>query len=136
MISPIPMQSYDAERIAGWLDVIGVMSLREDPLTETVTSIQKSYGGSHFLQEEENINQKLYEKLKDGVALCKLLNIIKPDSINKITLIEHDFAAIDNINRFLAGCEIAFGLDKKDLFEVNDLYKNENQGKVSLNFDE
>ncbi|KAK8728903.1 hypothetical protein OTU49_008854 [Cherax quadricarinatus] len=63
--------------------------------------------------------------LKDGIALCTLLNHLQPGSVKRINTMKAPFKQRENVEMFLKGCE-AYGLKSQDLFQVNDLYENRN----------
>jgi len=63
--------------------------------------------------------------LKDGQALCNLLNALQPGLIKKINKLSSPFKQRENIEFFLKGCE-SYGLKSQDLFQVNDLYEAKN----------
>lgn len=65
------------------------------------------------------------DRLKDGVALCKLINVLQPNSVNKINSMQSNFKQRENIEMFLKGCQ-TYGLQSHDLFQVNDLYERKN----------
>ena len=65
------------------------------------------------------------ELLKDGQALCKLINAIAPGSVGRINTMSATFKQRENIEMYLAGCS-KFGLIESDLFQVNDLYEMKN----------
>ena len=65
------------------------------------------------------------EQLKDGQALCKLINAIAPGSVKKINTMSATFKQRENIEMYLQGCT-NFGLIESDLFQVNDLYEMKN----------
>lgn len=67
----------------------------------------------------------LKNNLKDGVYLCKLINVIQPGSVKKINQSKMAFKMMENIGNFLSSCE-AFGLTKQDLCQTVDLYEGEN----------
>ncbi|KAG0207542.1 Muscle-specific protein 20 [Mortierella sp. NVP41] len=66
--------------------------------------------------------------LKDGVILCKLMNVLIPGFV-KIKSSKMPFVQMENISRFLQGCE-KLGCPKHDLFQTIDLYENKNPGQV------
>ncbi|KAK3818756.1 MAG: calponin homology domain-containing protein [Benniella sp.] len=66
--------------------------------------------------------------LKDGVLLCKLMNILIPGYV-KIKSSNIPFVQMENISKFLQGCE-KLGCPKHDLFQTVDLYENKNPGQV------
>ncbi|KAG0048078.1 Muscle-specific protein 20 [Gryganskiella cystojenkinii] len=66
--------------------------------------------------------------LKDGVILCKLMNVLIP-GFYKIKASRMPFVQMENIAKFLEGCE-RLGCPKHDLFQTIDLYENKNPGQV------
>jgi len=76
---------------------------------------------------EEGIRDQLDfgQALKDGKALCNLLNALQPGLVKKINTMNAPFKQRENIEFFLKGCE-AYGLKSQDLFQVNDLYECKN----------
>ncbi|XP_076338050.1 uncharacterized protein LOC143240086 isoform X2 [Tachypleus tridentatus] len=65
------------------------------------------------------------DSLKDGIALCKLINILMPGAVPKINEGKMPFKQMENIEMFLKGCT-KYGLKPHDLFQVNDLYERKN----------
>ncbi|XP_068228486.1 myophilin-like isoform X3 [Palaemon carinicauda] len=63
--------------------------------------------------------------LKDGVALCTLMNTLLPKAVPRISTMKAPFKQRENLELFLKGCE-SYGLKSQDLFQVNDLYENKN----------
>ena len=60
--------------------------------------------------------------LKNGQALCKLINTIKPGSVKKIETSVMPFKQMENISNFLRACR-ALGVREYELFETIDLYE-------------
>ena len=69
------------------------------------------------------------EALKDGVFLCKAINVLQPGTVRKIHPNKTAFKMMENISNFLLGCE-RYGLRKIDLFQTVDLYENQNMVQV------
>lgn len=68
--------------------------------------------------------------LKDGVVLCRLINVIVPNSVPKIHVTRTQaFKMMENINKFLEICE-RIGCKKFDLFQSVDLYESQNIPQV------
>ncbi|XP_005111388.1 myophilin [Aplysia californica] len=67
--------------------------------------------------------------LKDGIILCNLLNKIKPGAIKKTNTSKMPFLQMENISKFLEGCE-ALGVSKTDLFQTVDLFDKVNMVQV------
>lgn len=63
--------------------------------------------------------------LKDGTALCTLINILQPGAVPKINTMKAPFKQRENLEMFLKACE-SYGLKSHDLFQVNDLYERKN----------
>merc|ERR1711935_639240 len=65
------------------------------------------------------------EALKDGVALCKLANAIRPGSVKKINTSKLAFKQMENISSFLSAAK-SWGVRAEDLFQTIDLYEGRN----------
>ncbi|KAK9712272.1 Protein kinase of the Mitotic Exit Network [Basidiobolus ranarum] len=72
---------------------------------------------------------ELYQSLRDGVLLCKMLNKLKPGAIPQISTKKMPFFQMQNISHFLEACS-KLGLQKFDLFETVDLYEKKNMSRV------
>lgn len=66
-----------------------------------------------------------HEELKDGVKLCKLINIIKPGSVPKINETKMAFKQRENIVNYLEGCK-KLGMKESDCFVTQDLFEGDN----------
>jgi len=73
--------------------------------------------------------QDVADVLKNGVILCKLVNVIKPNSVRKINTNKQTFKEMENISNFLTACE-SFGCRRTDLFQTVDLYEAGNIPQV------
>lgn len=62
--------------------------------------------------------------LKDGVALCKAMNAIVPNSC-KINMMKMPFMQRENIVSFLEACK-KYGLKETDVFVTQDLFEGDN----------
>ncbi|XP_022109725.1 muscle-specific protein 20-like [Acanthaster planci] len=67
--------------------------------------------------------------LKNGVILCKLINVISPRSVKKIHDSKMEFKMMENIGNFLTACE-SIGVQKADLFQTVDLFEGRNMNSV------
>ncbi|XP_057291580.1 myophilin-like [Hydractinia symbiolongicarpus] len=76
-----------------------------------------------------NTEKDVMTALKDGVALCHLINCIKPGSVKKINTNKMAFKQMENIGNFLSSCE-SIGCNKVDLFQTVDLYEGTNISQV------
>lgn len=65
------------------------------------------------------------EHLKSGVVLCKLVNVVQPGAVSKISASRFAFAQMENITAFLRACK-TLGLDQSSLFDTADLYNQDN----------
>lgn len=75
-----------------------------------------------------------FADIRDGVELCKLLNVIKPGLIGekkfkKSTIV---FVCRTNIQLFIEGCK-KLGIPETDCIETRDLYDQQNLNDVVLN---
>jgi hypothetical protein len=70
------------------------------------------------------------EALKDGIALCRLMQALRPGSLRKYNQMKGAFFQLENISMFLGACTQHLGLAKSDLFDVRDLYDQSNFVKV------
>ncbi|KAI8336975.1 hypothetical protein BC941DRAFT_470705 [Chlamydoabsidia padenii] len=64
----------------------------------------------------------LHKELQDGVALCRLINCMKPDTVSSIGRKNIPFVKMANISLFLQGAK-DLGLQNSDLFQTVDLYE-------------
>merc|ERR1712212_722003 len=91
------------------------------------------YGGDNELAESlpEKVEKSadVFKILKNGVVLCKLVNMIYPGSVKKINTSPQAFKEMENTNQFLAACE-KLGCVKLDLFQTVDLYESANIAQV------
>jgi len=87
-----------------------------------------------FLQEmlKEPVNGDLQEYLKSGVALCKLINALKPGTITKINTGKMPFVQMENIGAYIAACK-KLGIPEHYLFVTVDLFEGKNMAQVILN---
>ncbi|XP_038069058.1 myophilin-like [Patiria miniata] len=68
--------------------------------------------------------------LKNGIVLCKLMNILQPRSIKKINETNTmAFKMMENIGNFLTACE-TYGVPTRDLFQTVDLFEGRNMNSV------
>ncbi len=70
-----------------------------------------------------------HEALKDGVYLCKAINILSHGSVKKINTGKMAFKMMENIGNFLSAAE-SYGLPRSDSFQTVDLYENQNMPQV------
>jgi len=68
--------------------------------------------------------------LKDGVALCKLINKLKPGSVNKIATGGSGYVLMENINNFIKAAQ-DYGVAHDMLFRTVDLYEKKNIPEVT-----
>ncbi|EDV25253.1 uncharacterized protein TRIADDRAFT_57014 [Trichoplax adhaerens] len=68
-------------------------------------------------------------KLRDGIALCELINQLQPGSVSSITRSRSSFGKIQNISKFLKAAEL-YGVNKEDLFLPSTLYDGHHMVEV------
>ncbi|KAF0302896.1 Muscle-specific protein 20 [Amphibalanus amphitrite] len=68
--------------------------------------------------------------LRDGEALCKLMNSLSPGCIKRINTSGSSFNYMDNIHSFLRAA-VAYGVADVDLFEGSDLLEGRNIERVT-----
>lgn len=77
----------------------------------------------------ETLNGCCADCLKDGIVLCKLMNVLYPGSVTKVHHSDAAFKQMENIGRFLDGC-VEYGCSKTDLFQTVDLFEETNMPAV------
>lgn len=70
------------------------------------------------------------EVLHDGVALCKLINALKPGSVSKVAVGAEKFHLMENINKFLKAAQ-EYGVPHDKLFRTIDLFEKKNIPEVT-----
>ncbi|XP_012935438.2 muscle-specific protein 20 [Aplysia californica] len=60
--------------------------------------------------------------LKDGVALCELINEIQPGSVRRINKQLSPFKQMENVEFFTKAC-VEYGMNALDVFQITDLYE-------------
>ncbi|XP_063068410.1 rho guanine nucleotide exchange factor 7b [Engraulis encrasicolus] len=96
-----------AEQTVTWLITLGVLESPKKTISDPEGFLQTS--------------------LKDGVVLCKLLERLRPGSVEKICQEpRNDSDCLSNIREFLKGCT-SF---RVETFEANDLFQGQNFTKV------
>lgn len=76
-----------------------------------------------------SIGPDFQKGLKNGVILCKLINILQPNSVKKVNESELNWYQLENLNNFTKAIR-AYGLKPHDTFEANDLFENCNMTQV------
>lgn len=80
----------------------------------------------------EQVEGDRFDGLKDGVLLCKAVNVIIPGAVPKIeNASKNKFAKRANIEAFIQAMDKA-GVKGAELFQVNDLYENKNIPQVCV----
>ncbi|XP_072032441.1 calponin-3-like [Amphiura filiformis] len=67
--------------------------------------------------------------LKDGVILCKLVNVLQPGSVKKINTNKMVFKQRENISMFLTACS-DIGVASHSSFQTVDLFEKQNMVQV------
>jgi hypothetical protein len=73
----------------------------------------------------EQFHAHLQGGLKSGVALCKLINAIKPGLVRTINIENTPFKQRENINNYLSACK-QLGMEDSELFVATDLFEGQN----------
>ncbi|KAF7682801.1 Myophilin [Astathelohania contejeani] len=77
------------------------------------------------LTGEQILSDNIYEILRDGVLLCKIANIISPNSC-KYTNSKLPFKHMENISNFLNFASKIVGVPSHELFQTIDLVEGKN----------
>jgi len=64
----------------------------------------------------------LWEATKDGVLLCELVNIIKPEAVVKVNRPGKPFQEMENLTYFIGACKV-LGVRDSDTFRPPDLFE-------------
>ncbi|CAF0756372.1 unnamed protein product [Adineta ricciae] len=89
---------------------------------------------SEMIGEQFDTNgdaDNVHEQLKDGRKLCRLINVISPNSVSKINEGVNSFKLMENISRFAQAAK-AYGLSDAEIFQTVDLYEKMNLHQVVL----
>jgi type I site-specific restriction endonuclease len=79
----------------------------------------------------EPVPEVAYEDaLRDGVALCKLINVVKPGSVAKFHTSGSGYQLMENINKFIKAAQ-DIGVPHDQLFRTVDLYEKKNIPEVT-----
>ena len=70
-----------------------------------------------------------HEALKNGVYLCKAINVLQPGSVPKINTGKMAFKMMENIGNFLDAMG-RYGVTKHESFQTVDLFEGENMVQV------
>ncbi|XP_066914031.1 myophilin-like [Clytia hemisphaerica] len=73
--------------------------------------------------------EAVHQVLKDGLILCKVINMLYPGSVRKVNKMKQPFMMMENISAFLDAC-VAYGVRRGDLFQTVDLYEGQNMVSV------
>lgn len=89
------------------------------------------HGNHESVCKENEVTEmcQVVTPLKNGVALCQVINTIKPGSVKKINTSTMAFKQMENIGCFLRACE-ELGVAKGDLFQTVDLFESDNVPQV------
>lgn len=70
-----------------------------------------------------------YDKLKDGIILCKLLNKVQPGVCKGYKRSKVAFVQRANLDIFIKGCK-KLGLSEIDIMDTNDLFERQRLSSV------
>lgn len=74
-----------------------------------------------------------YDDLKNGITLCKMVNVFRPKIISRINTRDTALAHRDNIQMYLTACA-RIGLQPSQLFSPSDLYEKRDLNAVVNHF--
>ena len=74
----------------------------------------------------------LQEELKNGVALCRLVNAVQPAICPKPSTARMAFKQMDNIANYLKACT-SLGVPAEDLFQTVALFEGQDMAAVLIN---
>merc|ERR1712071_605450 len=75
--------------------------------------------------------ENVYELLRDGTLLCRLVNEIQPGTVKKVQTSKMAFKCMENINMFLEAAK-SFGVPTQELFQTVDLWEKQNLNSVII----
>ena len=85
--------------------------------------------GEEILERKLDISidtqDDFHSLLKDGSILCQLINAIAPGSVKRVNKRNTPFKERENIELYLKACK-EYGVQEGGLFQVNDLYEQDN----------
>lgn len=79
----------------------------------------------------EKLTGDYEDVLKNGIVLCKLINVIAPGSVKKIQERGTNFQLMENIQRFQAAIK-KYGVPEEEIFQTADLFEKRNIAQVTL----
>eukprot|EP00095_Tigriopus_kingsejongensis_P001281 maker-scaffold359_size197282-snap-gene-0.22 protein:Tk01281 transcript:maker-scaffold359_size197282-snap-gene-0.22-mRNA-1 annotation:"muscle-specific protein 20" len=82
------------------------------------------------IEEKFPPNKPFEDVLKDGIVLCRVMNKLMPGSVAKINETGPNFKMMENVNKFQQAM-IKYGVDKKDIFQTNDLSEKKDMSNVT-----
>ncbi|KHJ35600.1 putative calponin-like protein [Erysiphe necator] len=87
-----------------------------------------------FIEEclgEQLVEGNLLDALKDGVALCRLVNLAVPGTLRFKAKAQMPFVQMENISLFIEACKNhPFNLQSHDIFLTIDLYESKDPAQV------
>jgi len=103
------------------------MSNPTDPRTKEAVEFIQSVTGEQLADPND-----FQGSLKNGVLLCKTLNVLKPGTIARINTQKMPFKEMENVDSYLKAC-FNFGIPSQYLFMTVDLYEGKNLNQVVQN---
>mmetsp|Transcript_4627 Transcript_4627/g.12959 ORF Transcript_4627/g.12959 Transcript_4627/m.12959 type:complete len:952 (+) Transcript_4627:214-3069(+) len=81
------------------------------------------------LKEKFPADETFQQSLKSGVRLCRVVNVIQPNVISKISESRQAYHQMENISTFVKGC-LTLGMREGDTFDPSDLFNDRNMSTV------
>lgn len=93
--------------------------------------LQVSLRGNVPLDKVKDLTT-LFQELKDGIMLCKILNILHPGAVQQLNDGQGAIPALENLSKFAGGCTAYYGVDRKYMFRPLDFFNQTPKGEEGM----
>jgi len=95
--------------------------------------LQVSLRGNIPLDKVKDLTT-LFNHLRDGLMLCKILNVLHPGAISVINedISGGTIPALDNLSKFAGGCTAFYGIDRRYMFRALDFWNMTPKGEEGM----